>query len=124
MSAPYYWDEPERGPERRRGGTMCFVHTGSRLLGITAGHIHQTIVERLRDGRSTWCQVGGHTFNPEARLIDCNIRLDLATYDVSEIQVNAVGADIHHAPLWPPTIDASDAYVVGGWPWTLSSREE
>jgi hypothetical protein len=48
-----------------------------------------------------------------------DIDLDLATYDLSEIQVNAARADVHYAPVWPPVIDETDLCVVGGWPWAL-----
>jgi hypothetical protein len=123
LTAPFYWDEPEeREARRRKGGTMCFVHTGSQLIGVTAGHIHATIAERLRDGRSRWCQIGGHTFQPRERLIDFDLKMDLATYELSEIQVNAARANIHYARTWPPGVSEADAYIVGGWPWELSER--
>jgi hypothetical protein len=123
LSAPFWWDVPEETAGRQRqGGTICFVHTGKRLIGVTAGHIHQEIVDRLATGKSRWCQIGAHTFDPVARLIDLSDAhaLDIATYDLSEIQVNAADADIHHAPAWPPEVGPDDIQVVGGWPWSLS----
>jgi hypothetical protein len=46
LSAPFWWHDPQRGvSDRLQGGTMCFVHTGRRLLGVTAGHIHKEIVD-------------------------------------------------------------------------------
>src|SRR5688500_13115531 len=71
LTAPIWWDHPGGNPfVRGKGGTVCFVHTTDRIIGITAGHIH-TEITRLREKDPTiWCQVGAHTFEPEQRLID------------------------------------------------------
>ena len=123
LTAPYWWNAPEAtNPDQRKpGGTICFVHTGVRVIGITAGHIHAEIVKRLHSGSSTWCQIGGHTFTPEKHLIDCDETIDLATYRISEIQSNAALANIHYAPAWPPVIEPADVHLVGGWPWVYGA---
>ena len=63
LTAPYYWYDPSQ-PEAnvKGGGTICFVRTDQRLLGITAGHIHQQCVEDLDAYPDCSCQIGGHTF--------------------------------------------------------------
>jgi hypothetical protein len=85
LSAPYWWHD-QRRPEGSlvQGGTICFVHTGARLLGITAGHIHREITALRAEQPGAWCQIGGSTFEPERRLIDEAEHPDIATYDVSE----------------------------------------
>lgn len=103
-----------------KGGTICFVHTGQRLLGITAGHVHTECVAELRANPGLGCQIGGHSFEPERYLLDYDESMDVATYGLSEIQVNAARADIHHALVWPPVVDERDIYVIGGWLWTLT----
>ena len=123
LCTPLWWDVPEQlGPGGgRMGGTVCLVHTGERLLGITAAHIHAEIAARLDEGLSTWCQLGGHTFDPVARLIDTDKHLDVATYDLSEVQVAASGHRAHRPPKWPPDpLALDDICVVGGYPWELS----
>ena len=118
LTAPFYWYAPERslGSRTLGGGTMCFIHTGHRLLGVTAAHVHRACVNRLEQEPGTACQIGTHSFQPMERLIDLDDDLDLATYSLSEIQANAAGADIHAPPIWPPE-PTEDLYMIGGWPW-------
>lgn len=125
LTAPYWWYDPTL-PDSERilgGGTMCFVHTGERILGVTAGHIHAECVNALATVPGLACQVGGHSFNPERNLIDVDQDLDLAVYGFSEIEVNAARADVHFAPCWPPSDTAALPYMVCGWPWMLSESD-
>jgi hypothetical protein len=95
------------------------VHTGTRLLGVTAAHVHLDVAKRLEETPGLSCQLGAHTFDPRQYLVDIDAALDLAVYALSEIQVASAGAHVHTAPQWPPELAAGDAYVVGGWPWEL-----
>lgn len=124
LTAPIWWHAPAGAREPLRGGTVCFVHTGARIVGITAEHVHREIAALKRRDSRTWCQVGGHTFDPPARLIDADRELDIATYDFSEISANAAGADVHHPPSWPPATVDGAVGIVGGWPWQLGSSHE
>ena len=120
LTAPFYWYAPERrgGSRTIGGGTVCFVDTGVRLLGLTAAHVHQACMTALERDPDLGCQIGGHSFQPSKRLIDIDDDLDLATYELSKIQVNAAGADIHAPPTWPPRLtDDDELVVIGGWPW-------
>jgi hypothetical protein len=126
LTAPLWWDEPEETAGRtRKSGTVCFVHTGARLVGVTAEHIHSAISSRLREGKTFSCQLGAHSFEPDRYLIDLDKKLDLATYRISDVQLNAVGADMHDAPTWPPDLSGADVYkdlyMVGGYIWSLSA---
>lgn len=124
LTAPYWWYWGA-GPERGRtieGGTMCFVNTGTRLIGVTAEHVHTACVAALNGDARVACQIGGHSFEPEKRILDLSKELDLAVYDVSEVQANAARADIHHAPVWPPVVAEQDVHIIGGWLWTLSEH--
>lgn len=121
LTAPYWWHDPtEPDHHRTRGGTICLVHTGERLLGISAAHVHRRAIELRSQYPGTWCQIGGHTFEPEASIIDISDELDLVTYSLSEVQTNAAIADVHHAPRWPPLLNQADAHILAGWPWSLS----
>ena len=119
LTAPFFWYAPERpgGSRTMGGGTVCFVDTGVRLLGLTAAHVHKECVTALERDPELGCQIGGHSFQPSKHLIDIDEDLDLATYELSEIQVNAAGADIHAPSTWPPSL-TDDLVLVGGWPWS------
>ena len=134
-SAPYFWyDSSNLLTEQDRDcATICFVNTGQRIIGISANHVHEECVKLSRNGQvvcqiggvtfdpalsrngQVVCQIGGVTFDPCDRLIDRSSRLDLVTYDMSEIIVNQVGADIHHAFEWPPDLDPEGLLIIGGW---------
>ena len=118
LTAPFNWYAPEEplGSRTLGGGTICFIHTGDRLLGVTAAHIHRACVATFEEDPATACQIGGHSFDPMEHLIEIDDDLDLATYSLSEIQTNAAGADIHAPPTWPPE-PTEDLYMIGGWPW-------
>ena len=120
--APLWWYDTARpkGMQFMKGATVCFVHTGTRLLGITAAHVHLECAAILRTDSRIACQLGAHSFDPERFLLAIDQELDLAVYGLSEVQVNATRAHIHHAPVWPPVVELSDAYVIGGWLWDLS----
>jgi hypothetical protein len=123
-TAPIWWVDPSGGaPSGMCGGTVCFVNTGRRLIGITAEHVHREIVERRAANPEVWCQVGAHTFDPESRIIDADRQLDIATYDFTAITANAAGVDVHHARTWPPLAVDGALGIVGGWPWMLSTNQ-
>jgi len=122
--APLWWDEPERASdcERRKVGTVCLVDTGSRLIGITAQHVHRQLAARLQSGRTSVCQLGGTTFDPLNRLIDEDEQIDLATYDLTPIVVASSGHREWRAPNWPPpSPELGKACAVGGYPFQLSN---
>ena len=124
MTAALWWTERDSsGKLQRQGGTICFIDTGQRLIGVTAGHIHMAYLKRLEASSEISCQIGASTFDPTQRLIQCSSDPDLATYDVPEFYAVAAGSYVHHAPEWPPKIDQIDGYIVGGWPWSLSRED-
>ncbi|MEO7963660.1 MAG: hypothetical protein ABIT38_07090 [Gemmatimonadaceae bacterium] len=126
MSVPIWWHHPSAEHEAlKKSGSVCFVHTGERLIAISAAHVHRDYEAIRHDVPDVVCQLGAHTFQPHAQLIDIDDRLDLVTYAVSEWQVMAADADIHNSRSWPPSIDPKAVCLVGGWPWRLTtSRAE
>ena len=124
MTAPLWWDEHGPAGVRRWGGTLCLVHTGERLLGVSAAHVHTTLVAALSEGRADGCQVGAARFDPMAALLDIDERRDLVSYRLSEIQAHGMDADIHRPRAWPPQLLEHAAYFVCGWPSELQERGE
>jgi hypothetical protein len=121
MTAPFCWEDVASDQPSMKGGTICFVHTGTRLLGISAAHIHRAYEQSLSASSQLWCQIGGYSFQPVEHLLDIDDRFDLVTYGLSEIEVVGAGGSIHQLPTWPPKASSfEDAYLVGGWPWELN----
>jgi hypothetical protein len=126
MTAPYWWYNSSlpAGSRVVGGGTMCFVHTGKRLLGITAGHIHKAYLAAKQADPALYCQVGAHSFDPERCLIECrDDTRDLAVYSISEIQAAAAHAHVHRPATWPPKIEGAPPILVCGWLWHLAESK-
>jgi hypothetical protein len=125
MTAAYWWYDPAAPLSSRilKGGTICFVHTGERLLGITAEHVHSECVSVMAANRRIVAQIGSHTFEPERCLIDLDKPLDLAVYGLSEVQVS-INATVHRAVVWPPAVEDELPFIVGGYPWTLTTSRD
>src|SRR3954468_8699786 len=88
FTAPFYWYNPDQthGFRTVGGGTICFVKTSNRLLGVSAAHIRREWGKVVTATPWFGCQIGGHTFRPDERVIDIDDRADLVTYDLSDIQ--------------------------------------
>jgi hypothetical protein len=125
--APLWWNEPEREREvdRRKVGSVCFVDTGARLIGITARHVHHQLVRRLEGGLTAHCQLGSHTFDPVGRLIDEDEDIDIATYELSTVVVAASDHREWKAPRWPPPdAEADQPCWLAGYPYELAGDIE
>jgi hypothetical protein len=106
-------------------GTICFLQTGKRLIGVTAHHVfehYRTAKAQYSDIR---CQFGGVTIEPETRLIGESTVLDLATFDVSEVIVTAAGGFPYAAVTWPSSeASVNDALLYDGYPGVLRKEHE
>lgn len=61
-------------------GTISYVDTGSRHIGITADHVYRQYLKDLEEHENVQVQFGGSTIYPEKRLIDRDRELDIATF--------------------------------------------
>jgi hypothetical protein len=122
FAAPFWWHNPERpvGSAVKRNGTMVFVDTGSRILGVTAEHVYRGYVSDFAEDRDLVCQVGGITFRPEDRLIEADQALDLATFELSEVLVVGSRSNIYRRVSWPPApLATGELALLGGFPGAL-----
>jgi hypothetical protein len=107
------------------GGTICYVKTGLRELGITADHVYKQFLSNVAEHgtEAVECQFGGSTVNPERQLIARNERMDLSTFAIPEVFTAAsiIQKKTHHEPAkWPPDrVTAGDIVIYGGYPGTL-----
>jgi hypothetical protein len=128
MCAPFWCSVGEPGGGATKilsNGTICYVDTGTRQLGITANHVYQTYIRDLQKHgpRTIECQFGSSTICPEQRLIAMSERWDIATFDIPAVFVSATlrqPKDHHHPPQWPPDqVRAGEPVLYGGYPESL-----
>ena len=122
MCAPFSWSEQsgDSPAEVLGNGTICYVDTGTRRIGVSASHVYETYVEHLKTHDNVECQFGENTIRPETRLIEYDSALDLATFDIPEVFVATGACHYHHAPKWPPdALRQRDVVLCGGWPQVL-----
>ena len=127
MCVPFWWHGVDANGKYRihHNGTICFLQTGKRLIGVTARHVFDRYRTAKVAQSNIRCQFGGTALEPGIRLIAESTFLDLATFDVSEIIVAAAGASAYESITWP-THEASVGEVVlfGGYPGSLRVEYE
>ena len=112
--APFFWSfQPDPGqPLKIRNGTITYVRTGQRDIGITASHVYDSkppnpsYLQDLAVYPDTEAQFGGRVAYPRLQCIDHNPTLDLATFNVPEEFVAKAHRAIH-----TPATSAADSAV-------------
>lgn len=122
--APFFWSSQEPGQPAKivHNGTITYVATGQRELGITNAHVYNQYEKDRAALSDIEAQFGGSTIYPEQRLIDRNAKLDLAALDVPKLFLdsNLAGKKHNRPPGWPPTrLKAGELVIYGGYPGAL-----
>ena len=132
MCAPFWWSvaTPEDAVAQiLHNGTICYIDTSSRRIGITANHVYKKYLadKEAHDAEAIECQFGSSTIYPERRVIDASERWDIATFDLPDV---FVGASIrnrksyHHAVRWAPhRAQKSDDVMYGGYPGRVVKQQ-
>ena len=124
---PFWWHGVDTEGKYRihHNGTVCFLQTGKRLIGVTARHVFDHFRTAKVAQPDIRCQFGGIVIEPESRLIAESTVLDLATFDVSEVILAAAGASAHESVTWP-TREAlvREVLLYGGYPGALRVEHE
>jgi hypothetical protein len=124
---PFWWHGVNAQGKYRihHNGTVCFLQTGKRLIGVTAHHVFEHYHTAKAEHPDIRCQFGGVTIEPEARLIAESTVLDLATFDVFEVIVTAAGGFPYAAVTWPSSeVSVNDVLLYGGYPGALRGEHE
>jgi len=122
--APFFWSTQEAGQPAKllHNGTITYVGTGQKDLGITNAHVFSQYEKDRAELPDVEAQFGGSTIYPEQRLIDRNTKLDLATLDVPKLFLdsNTSGKRHNRPPGWPsPKLKAGELVIYGGYPGAL-----
>ncbi len=113
IATPLFWVyTDEKGIIKTRNGTAFFVRTREALFGVTAAHV--------LEGPGSWCdhckkygttplRLGGSygsslILNWDARSVDINLDIDVATFAISPPEVEQLGRSIYSGmpSAWPP----------------------
>jgi len=104
-------------------GTVTLVDFGSGQMAITCSHILDEYRKRLKDNNKFVFRIGNTVLNPLEYLIDESPELDLATINLSGIDINdislgkEIGTSFFHAENWPPSdVKVGDYVAFGGFP--------
>ncbi len=101
-----FWAAPGDGSGDTRidNGSGFFLDCGEGTFAVTADHVLQGYLERKRHEPGLICQIGNVHFEPEARLIDRDPNLDIASFRIDEREI-AIDGKLAHRPdpaKWPP----------------------
>src|SRR5215468_2138178 len=94
----------QQGNVQLRNGSWCLVDCGYGIFAVTAAHVFSEYHEAKGAAAQTVCQVGSALLDPEERLIDCNLDIDLATFRLDTSDAAAIGGRILSSTeeSWPP----------------------
>ena len=104
------------GNPSARHATVHFIRTCRRTFGITNQHVIQAYRRAAGADRNVVCEIGGLRIRPDDRLIDENVKLDIATLSVSESELRRIKT----VPLvhgeWPvKRVGAGETVFVSGY---------
>jgi len=115
---PIYWYRLERDAPILANGTVTFVRTPERLLGVTAAHVLRGYLTSKGEA-PTGVQLGTMRIDDlEDRIIEINEARDMGTFDLHGFDLARIGGE-PIAPLesWPPLAPEEDrGIMLGGFP--------
>ena len=127
VCAPLWWHGyDETGTYRiLHNGTLSFVDTGSRKIGITADHVIAQYLDDVARDPTIVCQFGSAPVDIRSRVIVRDRDLDLATIEVSDVLVGPTGASFHAPTMWPPApVAEGEVVLCGGYPGRVRVEHE
>jgi hypothetical protein len=104
--APLFWESSEQGTkENIMNGSLFFLDCGEGPFGVTACHVIDEYIKIKNEAPGITCQIMNLPFDPEDRLIDSDADIDLATFRISEEEIEKVGKEIirGNQSSWPPS---------------------
>ena len=105
FTAALYWVQPVQGSGvRAHNGSIFFIDTRVRVLGVTAAHVIRGYENARKIGAGPLLYGPGTVLDLSTRLIDLDDQIDIATLAFTEADVRASGHIVFGGadPLWPP----------------------
>lgn len=127
--APIFWghrvSDCTTSEAQINNGNIFFIECGGPPLAITADHVYEGYLERKESEPDLICQIWNLPFIPEERLIERNSQLDIATFQITESELDTMNKKIHHTPQWPPSPpEISKGVFLIGYPGHKKRRSE
>ena len=117
---PFIIIRNENGLKKIKNGTAFFLDTGSRKFAVTAHHVFAEYkAAKEACGDKAECYIGNIKFDPMARLIAFDEDLDIATFDILEVEVKRNNQYFltGSQSSWPPKPPQEDrSVIVAGFP--------
>ncbi len=125
-AAPIFWEsQSKKKPSPITNGTMFLADFGEGCFAVTANHVYEGYLKDKAEFPKTTCliapeafEAGGKDtipFDLEERLIDRLEDPDIATFNVTESEAEAIGTT--KTMLWPPILpEIGQAVVFTGYP--------
>lgn len=111
--APVYYRDDKNV---QHNGSMTFLNTGGALLGVTAGHVADSMRSFCDGSAGRQCQVGNAAFDRSWQ-IERHETLDLATFAISDGFLAAAGHYAAGVHAWPPNpVQPRDLVLLCGYP--------
>ncbi|MBI3915536.1 MAG: hypothetical protein HY322_00825 [Betaproteobacteria bacterium] len=94
---------PHEGNPEIHNGSMFLLDCGQGPFLVTAGHVYTGYLAQRDSAKRNICQIGNLEFHAEDRLIDLQKRPDIATFRVTDHEIQIIGKQIvtHTAASWP-----------------------
>jgi hypothetical protein len=119
--AAIHWGDGQ-GMATRNNGSMFFVNTGRRFLGVTARHVYDGFVDQASRSSDLSCQINSLPFNPVQRLLGLGHDCDVATFEVTPDEI--LQLEKITVP-WPPVIPTvGHAALLAGMPGIARSNPQ
>ncbi len=114
--APLFWSlHEEQFPEVLGNGTLTFVQTDGRLLGVTAAHVIRGY-EQDREKYNTRLHIFNYIVD-QIDIISVSDELDIATISLNESDLAEIEKKIVPLSYWPPRVPQEGrGIMLAGYP--------
>ena len=121
MPAPVWWStDPYDANAVLHHATCFFVEIGTNRFGVTASHVATALADDRKRHPDLSLMISNTLLDGwDARLIDHDPGLDVATFEVSEAEVASIGIRpfVYGLDAWPPPPPvAGQGVVFTGYP--------
>jgi hypothetical protein len=102
LTAPVCWASTGAASPVFNNGSIFFLNCGYGPFAVTADHVYAGYLKRRHDEPGLVSQIGRLAFPLDERLIDRDESLDVATFHITEGEIERTTTWLHRPERWPP----------------------